>query len=334
MLFFASLFFAAVLGLASPGVGVAQGTSENAEAKVYFEEGNRIYQEASGARGEERTLLLQRSLAAYVDSLQIVRSRNALFNAAIVLGELERRDESFNYLTEYLRIEDLSDEDRAEANARRNALRNDVAVLRVVTVPDGATVWVDRKDLAPRGETPFELALPEGSHELFVELQGFLSLERSAEAVRGETVSLTLELEAEPVPLAKPPPPPEDKRPRRIRNAAIGTAAGTLATAAAAIGVSVKARSLREDFDSAAAVYRESGDPADLQRAQDLANRTDRFNLTADVLWGTTIALGVSAIVLYGVYRGKQKREAPEVALAVSRSGGYASVKLRFGAGR
>ena len=47
-----------------------------------------------------------------------------------------------------------------------------------------------------------------------------------------------------------------------------------------------------------------------------------------------TIALGVSAMVLYGVYRGKQKREAPEVAFAVSRSGGYASLKLRFGAGR
>ena len=43
--------------------------------------------------------------------------------------------------------------------------------LRIVTDPPGATVWVNRKDLAPRGETPFELALPEGSHQLFVERQ-------------------------------------------------------------------------------------------------------------------------------------------------------------------
>ena len=67
--------------------------------------------------------LLQRSLGAYVDSLQIVRSRNALFNAAIVLGELERYDESFNYFSEYLAIEGLSEADRAEATKRRDALQ-------------------------------------------------------------------------------------------------------------------------------------------------------------------------------------------------------------------
>ena len=62
-----------------------------------------------------------------------------------------------------------------------------------------------------------------------------------------------------------------------------------------------------------------SGDPADLQRAEDLADRTDRFNLAADVFWGTTIALGISAIVLYSLHRKKLKREAPEVGVSVSR---------------
>ena len=75
-----------------------------------------------------------------------------------------------------------------------------------------------------------------------------------------------------------------------------------------------------------------TGDQDDLQRAQDLADRTDRFNIAADVLWGTTIALGVSAIVLYGVHRGKQKREAPEVAVSASRHGAFASVRMSFGA--
>ncbi|MBW1760895.1 MAG: hypothetical protein JRJ64_05235, partial [Deltaproteobacteria bacterium] len=80
----------------------------------------------------------------------------------------------------------------------------------------------------------------------------------------------------------------------------------------------------------AAAEYRMTGDPADLQRAEDLADRTDRFNLTADVFWGTTIALGVSSIILYSLHRKKLRREAPEVGISVSRNAGFASVRMAF----
>ena len=318
----------------SPTAAIAQGTTENAEARVYFEEGNRLFQEASRGRGAQRTTLLQRSLEAYVDSLQIVRSRNALFNAAIVLSELERYDESFNYFTEYLRIEGLSGTDRADAARRRDELRTKVAVLQVITEPVGALVWVDRKDLAPRGETPIELALPPGEHRVFVERDGYASVERDQRIVRGETVIVDLQLsQLPPVEPAEPLVEEPIGKPR-LRNAAIGTAAATVATGAVALGLSLKGRSLRDDYDQAAAEYRMSGDPADYQRAQDLADRTDRFNLAADVLWGTTIALGVSAIVLYGVHRKRQKREAPNVAVSVSRHGGFASLTMPFGAGR
>ena len=329
------LVLVALLGLTSPSVSAAQGTSENAEARVYFEEGNRLYEQASGARGTQRTTLLQRSLEAYVDSLRIVRSRNALFNAAIVLGELGRNDESFNYFGEYLRIEELPAADREDATRRRDALRNEVAVLQVTTEPEGALLWVDRKDLAPRGETPIELALPPGEHRTFVEKDGYTSVERTQNAVRGQTV--VLELSLAPIPVAPEPEPalgpePVDAPRPRLRNAAIGTAAGTLATAGVAIGLSVRASSLRDEYDQAAAEYLMSGDPADFQRAQDLADRTDRFNLAADVLWGTTIALGISAIVLYSLHRKKLKREAPEIGVSVSRNGGFASVRMPFGA--
>jgi tetratricopeptide (TPR) repeat protein len=327
-----SLLLVALLGLANPAGVAAQGTTENAEARVYFEEGNRLFQEASRARGTHRTRLLQRSLEAYVDSLRIVRSRNALFNAAIVLGELGRYDESFNYFSEYLRIEGLSEVDRADADRRRDELRVKVAVLRVITEPDGALVWVDRKDLAPRGQTPIELALRPGKHSAFLEKQGYAPIEREERIVRGETVIIDVQLS--PVAVEAPPEPvaPEPEHKLRLRNAAIGTAAGTVAAAAVALGVSLKARSLRDDYDQAAAQYRMSGDPADYQRAQDLADRTDRFNLAADVLWGTTIALGISAIALYGVHRKRQKREAPEIALSVSRHGGFASLRMPLGA--
>jgi len=325
----------ALVGLTSPSVSAAQGTSENAEARVYFQEGNRLYEQASGARGTQRTTLLQRSLEAYVDSLRIVRSRNALFNAAIVLGELGRNDESFNYFGEYLRIGELPAADREDATRRRDALRSEVAVLQVKTEPEGALLWVDRKDLAPRGETPIEIALPPGEHRTFIEKDGYISDERMQTAVRGETVVLKLSML--PIPVAPEPEPALEPQPveaprPRLRNAAIGTAASTLATAGVAIGLSVRASSLRDEYDQAAAEYRMSGDPADFQRAQDLADRTDRFNLAADIFWGTTIALGVSAIVLYSLHRKKRKREAPEVAVSVSRNGGFASIRMPFGA--
>ena len=323
----------ALLGLTSPSVSAAQGTSENAEARVYFQEGNRIYEQASGARGAQRTTLLQRSLEAYVDSLRIVRSRNALFNAAIVLGELGRNDESFNYFGEYLRIEELPAGDREDATRRRDALRSEVAVLQVTTDPEGASLWIDRKDLAPRGRTPIELALPPGEHRTFIERDGYTSVERTQKAVTGETT--VMELALLPLPIVPEPEPelgPVEPPPPRLRNAAIGTAAGTLATAGVALGLSLRARTLNDEHDQAAAEYRMSGDPADLQRAEDLADRTERFNLAADVFWGTTIALGISAIVLYSLHRKKLKREAPEVGVSVSREGGFASVRIPFGA--
>ena len=333
MLSFASLLLASLLSLAVPSMAEADAATDNAEARVYFEEGNRLYQEAAAASGTRKTALLQRSLEAYVDSLQIARSRNALFNAAVVLGDLERYDESFNYLSEYLRLDELSAEDRAEAEQRRDALRAKVAVLSLRTEPAGARVWIDRKDLAPRGVTPLEVAVPPGEHRAFLEKDGHEPVERTQTIVQGQAV--VVELALVPLPLqpallpAEPVAKPESKP--RLRNAAIGTAVGTLATAGVALGLSLRARTLREDADQAAEQYRMSGDPTDRQRAEDLADRTDRFNLAADVLWGTTIALGVSAIVLYGVHRRKQKREAPEVAVSVSRQGAFASVKMAFG---
>ncbi len=326
--------FVALLGLMSPSSSAAQGTSENAEARVYFQEGNRLYAQATEARGAQRTTLLQRSVEAYVDSLRIVRSRNALFNAAIVLGELGRNDESFNYFGEYLRIEGLASADREEATRRRDELRSEVAVLQVTTEPGGALLWVDRKDLAPRGETPIELALPPGEHKTFIEKDGYISIERTQKAVQGETAVMELVLLPLPIEPVVPEPALEPIAPTRprLRNAAIGTAAGTLAAVGVALGLSIRAGTLNDEQAQAAAEWRMTGDPADLQRAEDLADRTDRFNLAADVFWGTTIALGISSIVLYSLHRRKLKREGPEVGISVSRDGGFASLRMPFGA--
>ena len=152
---------------------------------MYFEEGNRLFEQANRARGAQRTGLFQRSLEAYVDSLRIVRSRNALFNAAIVLGELGRNDESFNYFSEYLASKARRRPTGRTRPRRRDALRSEVAVLRVTTEPAGALLWLDRKDLAPRGETPIELAVPPGEHRAFVEKEGYEPVERAQTVAPG-----------------------------------------------------------------------------------------------------------------------------------------------------
>ena len=141
----------------------------------------------------------------------------------------------------------------------------------------------------------------------------------------GESASVELLLEPVPVPAPAPlvtpaPMPPEPEKRPRLRNAAIGTAASTLATAAVALGVSLRARTLRDDYDSAAEQYQLTGDLADYQRAQDLADRTDRFNLTADAFWGATIALG---LILHRALRFPQ--EAAEAEAPGSRGLAFAS---------
>ncbi|MEM9730833.1 MAG: hypothetical protein AAF997_19785, partial [Myxococcota bacterium] len=71
--------------------------------------------------------------------------------------------------------------------------------------------------------------------------------------------------------------------------------------------------------------------PADLAEAERLADRTDRFNIAADVMWGTAAALGVSAIVLYAVHRKRIRQDRIRVDLTANRRGGFASVTLSLG---
>ena len=315
---------------AAPIRSAAQSASENAEAKVYFEEGNRLYQAASEAQGSKRTSLLRQALESYVDSLRIVRSRNALFNAAIVLEELDRHAESFNYYGEYLQIEELPADDRQDAMARREALRPQVAVLQVTSDPPEAKLWVDRKDLAPLGETPNEVALTAGEHTVFVEKAGHLPADQSVIAERGKTAIVAIVLT--PVTTEKPEPMPEPvdaatSKPR-LRNAAIGTASAAVAVAATGLGLALRARTLRDENQAAAERYEMTGDPDDLAEAEALADRTDRFNIAADVMWGTSIALGISAIVLYTQHRKRQRRERVEVDLHIDRHGAFAAVRL------
>lgn len=185
----------------APQVTRAQSTDVNAEARVFFDRGNALFEQAGRVRGRRQRRLLEEALQNYVSALRIVRSRNALFNAAVVLEQLERPSEAFGYYREYLAIPGLSEGERNQAQQRLDGIRPRIAIVAIETTPSGAEVFVDRLDLAARGETPVEIAVPAGEHTIFFRHPHYTDAQTSVTAVVGETRRITQELEALPVAL-------------------------------------------------------------------------------------------------------------------------------------
>jgi outer membrane receptor for ferrienterochelin and colicins len=187
----------AIAPLVSPAAIRAQ--SGNAEARAHFDAGNRHFARARRVRGARRTRALEEALGEYMQTLAIVRSRNALFNTALVLEQLERPTEAFGYVREYLAIRGLSDQERADGEARMAALREKVAVIATASEPAGAEVFVDRLDLAARGSAPIEIAVEPGEHTLYFRLPHHETAERTVEAATGERTEVSVTLAPEPV---------------------------------------------------------------------------------------------------------------------------------------
>jgi hypothetical protein len=174
---------------------------DNAEARVYFERGNRALERGMNARGARRTRFIEEALAAYVQSLSIVRSRNVVYNAGIALEALGRDEEAFAYFREYLGYSDLTDEERREATQKLTAIRTRVAVVMVTSTPEGAQVHIDRRDLAPVGVTPLEVAISEGDHTIYISAEGYGTKEAQIHGAPGQRETVSLSLRAEPIAL-------------------------------------------------------------------------------------------------------------------------------------
>ena len=95
-------FLLALALLVSPLGGGAARADDVTEAAALFESGNGHFQAGMRVRGARRVRELEAALDDYFASLRLVRSRNVLYNAALVLEQLERWDDAFNYWTEYL----------------------------------------------------------------------------------------------------------------------------------------------------------------------------------------------------------------------------------------
>lgn len=173
--------------------------AQDTEAADLFSSGNEHFQRGMRLRGDRRTTELEAALDDYFASLRHVRSRNVLYNTALVLEALERWDEAFNYWSEYLAVTGLSAEESADGTTHRDALRSHVSVLVVTSDPAGAEVWVDRRDLSARGRTPLEVAVPAGAHTVYFALRGFVETTATATTSLGSSATATVTLAPEPV---------------------------------------------------------------------------------------------------------------------------------------
>src|SRR5438067_5050007 len=145
------------------------------EADFRFHRGVNLY-----ARGRTED-----ALSEFLASNRLVRNRNVIQNVARCFERLRMYNEAWRWYSELV-AEPLPEGERRDLAAALERLRPSVALLRVFSDPPGATVYLDRKDLGGRGQTPVTLALPPGAATAIVEASGHKPAEARVELQIGK----------------------------------------------------------------------------------------------------------------------------------------------------
>ena len=134
------------------------------------------------------------ALEHFLASNRLVPNRNVSFNIARSFEKLKQYPAAFRYYAQALDGE-TDVEARARVEAALETIKPNVAVLNIVTHPPGATVYIDRRDLGPRGTSPRLLGLAPGKYKVIVELSNYVpaeSTEIDAALAQETKVELTL----------------------------------------------------------------------------------------------------------------------------------------------
>ncbi|MEO6420697.1 MAG: TonB-dependent receptor, partial [Polyangiaceae bacterium] len=114
------------------------------------------------------------ALEHFLASNRLVNNRNVIYNIARTYEQLHEAPNAYRYYTQALDAEtEAKSRKRAEIEEALQRISPSVAVLRVESDPPGATVYIDRKDLGARGNTPRSLGLGGGTYRVIVELEGY-----------------------------------------------------------------------------------------------------------------------------------------------------------------
>ncbi|HTE53035.1 MAG TPA: TonB-dependent receptor [Kofleriaceae bacterium] len=170
-------------GVASVRIPEARADSTADEADARFLRGNQLFK---SARYDE-------ALVEFLTSNRLVRNRNVIFNIARTYEALGRLEEAYRYYADYIRDEPNRSE-RAEAQRRLRLIEPQIALLSIESDPPGASVYLERKDLGGRGETPLLLAVTPGTYKVIVEAKGYRDAATTAEAVRGRAAEIRSKL--------------------------------------------------------------------------------------------------------------------------------------------
>jgi outer membrane receptor for ferrienterochelin and colicin len=171
------------LGLALARPAYADDLADEADLK--FRLGAEAYQ-----RGDYKL-----ALEEFLASNRLVQNRNATYNVARCYEELKQFPEAYRYYT--LALRDETDQaTRSRIERALGSIRQNVAVLEIESQPPGATVYVERRDLGPRGNTPMALGLKAGAYVVLAELPGYYPARLDVPALAaGQSQRITLKLE-------------------------------------------------------------------------------------------------------------------------------------------
>jgi outer membrane cobalamin receptor len=134
------------------------------------------------------------ALAHFLASNRLARNRNVLFNIARCYEQTRQFPEAHRYYSRALEGEtDSGASGRIKEALARISPR--VAIVRIVSDPPGARIYLDRKDLGERGSTPQTMALPPARYRVIAELDGFEdAVSDATELVIGRERSISLKL--------------------------------------------------------------------------------------------------------------------------------------------
>lgn len=166
-----------------PAASALYGDSNADEADVRFRRGKALFK--AGHYDE--------ALAEFFASNRLVQNHRVVFNIAASYEMLGRYEEAYRYFNAYI-VEEKNRDELAAAERRLRDIEPRVALLRVDSDPPGATVFLERKDLGGRGETPLLLAVSPGRKKVIVELKGHKAVSSKVEAVRGREVEVQVPL--------------------------------------------------------------------------------------------------------------------------------------------
>ena len=134
------------------------------------------------------------ALEHFLASNRLVANRNVLFNVARTYEQLKRAADAYRYYVQALEGE-TSPPARKRVDDALVRITPFVAILKIETDPPGATVYLDRKDLGPRGEAPRTLGLPEGKRKVIVEKPGYEQAESALVELKvGQETKVSLKL--------------------------------------------------------------------------------------------------------------------------------------------